>query len=148
MEVGLNDAALSGILGGYQVIDWCVTLLDIEQSEEQSSEVAFENAARVAFYDAMEAAGPVLLQPIMNVEVVSADEHFGAVMADLNARNTVVRETRLRGHDRIIVAEVPLAQMFGYITKLRSLSQGRATATMTPSHYSRVSSKETKELVG
>ena len=148
MEVGLNDAALSGILGGYQVIDWCVTLLDIEQSEEESSEVAFENAARVAFYDAMEAAGPVLLQPIMNVEVVSADEHFGAVMADLNARNTVVRETRLRGHDRIIVAEVPLAQMFGYITKLRSLSQGRATATMTPSHYSRVSSKETKELVG
>jgi elongation factor G len=96
----------------------------------------------------MEAAGPVLLQPIMNVEVVSADEHFGAVMADLNARNTVVRETRLRGQDRIIVAEVPLAQMFGYITKLRSLSQGRATASMTPSHYSRVSSKETKELVG
>ena len=147
-ELGIAEAAQSGVLGGYSVIDWKATLWDGAQSDTDSSEIAFENAARLAFYEAMKAAGPVLLQPIMAVEVVTADDYFGVIMSDLNARKAVVRETALRGSNRVISAEVPLTQMFGYVTKLRSLSQGRATATMAPSHYAPVSPAEMKALVG
>jgi elongation factor G len=148
MDTGVRDAAQSGVLGGYPVIDWKVTFLSVEQHKTDSSEIAFENAARLAFYDAMSRADPVLLQPIMDVEVVTSDEYFGSVMADLNGRSAVVRETRMRGPDRIIAADVPLARMFGYITKLRSLSQGRATSTMAPSHYAPVPEDEMRALVG
>jgi elongation factor G len=148
LETGVVEAAQSGILGGYQVIDWNVTLLEAEQDRTDSSELAFENAGRIAFYEAMAAAGPILLQPIMDVEVVTLDEYFGAVMADLNSRNAVIRETQVRGSHRVIAAHVPLAQMFGYITKLRSLSQGRATSTMSPAYYAAVPAEEMKALVG
>ena len=148
IETGVTDSAHSGVLGGYPVIDWKVTLLGGEQDDTESSEVAFENAARLAFYEAMAKASPVLLQPIMDVEVVTAEEYFGSIMGDLNARKATVRETRMRGPDRVILADVPLGQMFGYITKLRSLSQGRATASMTPSHYAPVSAEESRVLVG
>jgi elongation factor G len=148
MRTGITEAAQSGVLGGYPVIDWKATICHMEQHEVDSSELAFENAARVAFYLAMKAANPVLLQPIMEVEVVTSDEYLGAIMGDLHARKAVVRDTRLRGSSRVISADVPLVQVFGYITKLRSLSQGRATATMSPSHYSPVSPEEMKTLVG
>jgi len=147
-HTGIADAAQSGILGGYAVIDWKVTLVSASTHETDSSELGFENAARLAFYDAMKAAKPVLLQPIMDVEVVTPDDYFGAIMADLNARGANVRDTLMRGNSRVIIADVPLAQMFGYVTKLRSLSQGRATASMEPSHYAPVSAAETKVLVG
>ena len=110
--------------------------------------MAFENAARAAFYEAMKNAEPVLLQPIMEVEVVTSDDYLGVIIADLNARKATVRQTRMRGNDRVISADVPLAEMFGYVTKLRSLSQGRATSTMAPSHYARVPDEEMKALVG
>jgi len=84
----------------------------------------------------------------MDVEIVTADEYFGAIMGDLNTRNAVVRDTVLRGSDHVITAEVPLAMTFGYVTKLRSLSQGRATSSMTPSHYAPVSAEAMKTLVG
>jgi elongation factor G len=84
----------------------------------------------------------------MDVEVVTPDEYFGAIMADLNARGATVRDTLMRGTSRVIIADVSLAQMFGYVTKLRSLSQGRATASMEPSHYAAVPAAETKVLVG
>jgi elongation factor G len=148
MEAGALEAARSGPLGGYPVIDWKVTFLAARQHETDSSELAFEEAARVAFYSAMEVGAARLLQPIMNVEVVTSDTYFGAIMSDLNARKAVVRQTRMRGSDRVITADVPLSHMFGYITALRSLSQGRATASMTPSHYAPVPPKETKALVG
>ncbi|MGD2108370.1 MAG: elongation factor G [Phycisphaerae bacterium] len=147
-ETGVSDAAQSGPLGGYPVIDWKVSLLDAETHDTESSPLAFENAARQAFYEAMAAAAPVLLQPIMDVEVVTAEQYFGAIVSDLNARKAVVRDTRIRGGDRVIAADVPLSQMFGYITKLRSLSQGRATSTMAPSHYAPVSAEEMRVLVG
>jgi elongation factor G len=147
-EAGINDAAQSGVLGGYPVIDWKVTMLSAGWHESESSELAFENAARASFYEAMKAAGPVLLEPIMDVEVVTSDEYFGSIMGDLNARKAVVRNTTLRGADRLISADVTLSQMFGYVTKLRSLSQGRATATMAPSHYAPVSAADMKILVG
>ena len=147
-ELGITEAAQSGILGGYPVIDWKATIVGAVQHETESSEVAFENAARLAYYEAMKAGGPLLLQPIMAVEVVTPDDYFGAIMGDLNARNAVVRNTHMRGINRIIDADVPLSQMFGYVTKLRSLSQGRATASMAPSHYAPVPAAETKALVG
>ena len=130
------------------MIDWKVTLLEAKEQKVDSSELAFENASKAAFYGAMASAEPVLLQPIMAVEVVASNEYFGPIISDLNSRKAVVRETRMRGADRVIAADVPLAQMFGYITKLRSLSQGRATATMTPSHYAPVPSDEMRALVG
>lgn len=147
-EVGICDAAQSGILGGYPVIDWRVRLIAAEAHHPDSSELAFENAARQAFYKAMAAAGPVLLQPIMGVEVVTAEPYFGPIVSDLNGRKAVVRGTRIRGRDRVISADVPLSQMFGYITRLRSLSQGRATSTMAPSHYAPVPADQMRALVG
>jgi elongation factor G len=84
----------------------------------------------------------------MAVEVVTSEEYFGAIMGDLKSRKAVVKDTFVRGDDRVIAASVPLAQMFGYVTRLRSLSQGRATSTMTPSHYDAVAEAEMKALVG
>ncbi|MBI1827155.1 MAG: elongation factor G [Planctomycetes bacterium] len=147
-RTGIIDASHSGALGGYPVIDWKATILGGNQSDLESSEVAFENAGRVAFYEAMKAAGPTLLEPIMEVEVVTVDDYFGTIMSDLNSRRGVVKNTDIRGQNRVIAASVPLAQMFGYVTKLRSLSQGRATASMEPSHYAAVPAAEAKILVG
>ncbi|MBU0718998.1 MAG: elongation factor G [Planctomycetes bacterium] len=148
IEEGLIEAAQSGVLGGYPVIDWEITVIGAEQRERLSSELAFENAARMAFYEATRAGGPLLLEPVMDVEVVTAEEYLGAIMSDLNARNAVVRDARVRGGKRVVSADVPLARMFGYVTRLRSLSQGRANASMSPSHFAPVSPEETKRLVG
>ncbi len=148
LKAGIVSAAQTGILGGYPVIDWMATVLESEVHQVDSSELAFEQAGAIAFCEAMKVAEPVLLEPIMAVEVSTADEYFGAIMNDLNVRNATVKDTRFSGVSRIISAEVPLSQMFGYITKLRSLSQGRATATMEPSHYARMSVEATKALVG
>lgn len=147
-ELGIQEASHSGILGGYPVINWKATILGGQKHDVDSSEIAFENAGRIAFYEAMKLASPILLQPIMNTEIITSDEYFGAIMADLNARNSVIRESVMRGKDRIIQAEVPLSEMFGYVTRLRSLSQGRATASMTPSHYAPVTAEQMKILVG
>ncbi|HNQ22779.1 MAG TPA: elongation factor G [Phycisphaerae bacterium] len=148
IEAGVADAAQSGPLGGYPVIDWRVTVLGGEQHQTDSSELAFESAGRIAFYDAMQKAGPVLLQPIMSVEVTTPDEYLGAIIGDLNGRGAEVRETELRGSERVIRAEVPLAELFGYVTKLRSVSQGRAAASVTPLHYSAVPADVARALVG
>jgi len=148
IERGILDAAQSGVLGGYAVINWRVTILETQEDEADSSELAFENAARIAFYAAMQAGQPVLLEPIMDVEVITPDDYFGSIMADLNTRRASVRDTTVRGQERVILASVPLSQLFGYVTRLRSLSQGRATCSMTPSHYAPVSSVEMKSLVG
>ncbi len=148
METGIRDAAQSGILGGYPVIDWKASIVAAKEHEQNSTEIAFENAARIAFYEGMQAANAVLLQPIMDVEVVTSQEYLGPIIADLNSRKASVRDTQLRGPDRVIFADVPLADMFGYVTKLRSLSQGRATSAMAPSHYAPVPAEATKSLVG
>ncbi|MEK6674959.1 MAG: elongation factor G [Planctomycetota bacterium] len=148
IERGIVDASQSGVLGGYPVIDWTATVVSVHDDEKDSSDVSFENAARTAFYAAMQAAGPVLLEPIMAAEVHTPEDYFGSIMGDLNARKSTVRDTIARNFDRVILADVPLSQTFGYVTRLRSLSQGRATATMTPSHYAPVSASEMKALVG
>ena len=148
IEEGITEAASSGELGGYPVIDWKVTINSAEYREGESSEVAFENAARMAFGAASKAAGPVLLEPIMNVEVVTEESYFGQVVGDLNSRRAEINETLMRGHDRVIHAVVPLREMFGYVTKLRSLTSGRATSTMTPARYAPVPAAEARQLVG
>lgn len=148
VRAGLVDASSSGVLGGYPVIDWRVTIVDGEHRDADSSELAFEAAGRLGFYEAMKAAHPALLEPIMDVQVMTPDEYFGAILGDLNARNAEVRDTSARGTERTIHAYVPLAQMFGYVTKLRSLSQGRASSTMAPSHYAAVSAEAMKAMVG
>ncbi|GIK15113.1 MAG: elongation factor G [Planctomycetota bacterium] len=148
IEEGIRSSALSGELAGYPVIDWKATILAVEHRDGESTPLAFENAARIAFSAAMRNAQPVLLEPIMNVEVVTEETYFGTIVADLNARRAEIQDTLLRGHDRVIKAKVPLREMFGYVTKLRSLSSGRATSTMTPADYAPVPAAEAKQLVG
>ncbi len=138
---GVNDAALGGPLLGYPMIRWKATLLHAEQNEQESTDVAFENAARIAFTKAAETGSPQLMEPIMAVEIRTPDQYFGAINSDLHARRSIITDTEIAGDTRVIQAEVPLAEMFGYTTHLRSLSQGRATASMEPLHYAAVPSQ-------
>ncbi len=112
-----------------------VELVDGSYHEVDSSQIAFEQAGALAFRQACEQAGLALLEPIMRVTVVTPDEFFGAVSGDLASRRGQIIETELRGNVRVITAEVPLSEMFGYTTILRGLTQGRATSTMEPSAY-------------
>ena len=138
VQKGLNSARDSGALAGYPVIDFKVTLVDGGYHDVDSSVLAFEIASRAAFREAMDKAGAVLLEPLMKVEVVTPEEYMGDVIGDLNARRGMVQETEPRGNAQVITAMVPLANMFGYINTLRSMSQGRAQYTMQFDHYERV----------
>ncbi len=139
---GVEDAAVSGIVHGSPVIEWKATLVSAQMSEEESSELAFENAARIAFENAMREGEAVLLEPMMKVQIVTPDESFGAVNSDLGVRHAVITGTDIRGHFRVIDAHVSLRELFGYTTALRSLTQGRASATMEMSHFAPVSGKD------
>ncbi len=132
---GVQGAAQNGVLAGYPVINVKAVLLDGKEHEVDSSPVAFENAGRIAFEEAMRSSEPVLMEPIMRLEVGVPEEYFGAVTGDLNSRRAVVTDAHVHGGRRVIRAQVPLAEMFGYATGLRSLTQGRASWTMEPSHY-------------
>ncbi|MDH5409778.1 MAG: elongation factor G, partial [Alphaproteobacteria bacterium] len=138
VQKGLDSARGSGALAGYPVIDFKVTLVDGGYHDVDSSVLAFEIASRAAFREAMDKAGAVLLEPVMSVEVVTAEEYMGDVIGDLNARRGMVQGTEPRGNAQVITAMVPLANMFGYINTLRSMSQGRAQYTMQFDHYERV----------
>jgi elongation factor G len=138
VQKGLNSARESGALAGYPVIDFKVTLVDGGYHDVDSSVLAFEIAARAAFREAMDKAGAVLLEPLMKVEVVTPEDYMGDVIGDLNARRGMVQETEARGNAQVITAMVPLANMFGYINTLRSMSQGRAQYSMQFDHYERV----------
>ncbi len=132
---GARDAARSGALGSYPLMNVKVTLLEAQEHPEDSSELAFEAAAAMAVQRAVEAAAPVLLEPIMKVEVVTPDEYFGGISGDLMSRRALITNTSLRGKNRVIDADAPLSEMFGYSTELRSRSQGRASYTMEPARY-------------
>ncbi len=138
VQKGLNSARESGALAGYPVIDFKVKLVDGGYHDVDSSVLAFEIAARAAFREAMEKCAAVLLEPLMKVEVVTPEEYMGDVIGDLNARRGMVQETEGRGNAQVITAMVPLANMFGYINTLRSMSQGRAQYSMQFDHYERV----------
>jgi elongation factor G len=139
VERGCREAMESGVLAGYQLVDVGVRLFDAEWDEEASSELAFKVVGAQAFDQAVELAAPVLLEPMMDLEVVTPESYTGEVMGDLNARGAEIREMVSRsGGLQAIRAHAALARMFGYATALRSLTQGRGTFTMEFHHYAEV----------
>ncbi len=138
VEKGLKASTENGVLAGFPVIDLKAELIDGASHDVDSSTLAFEIASRAAFKEGVMKAGPTLLEPIMRVEVVTPDEYMGDVIGDLNSRRGQVTGMDTRGNARVIDAMVPLANMFGYVNTLRSMSQGRAQYTMHFDHYEQV----------
>ncbi|MDC0425498.1 elongation factor G [Pelagibacteraceae bacterium] len=138
VEKGIEGVADSGILAGFPMLDYKVTIIDGLHHDVDSSVLAFEIAGRMGFKEACTKAGLKLLEPIMKVEVVTPEDHMGDVIGDLNSRRGQIGSTDKRGNATVINAMVPLANMFGYVNNLRSMSQGRAQYTMTFDHYEKV----------
>ena len=146
IEAGIREAAEGGILAGYPLVDFRATLVDGSYHEVDSSEMAFKIAGSLAFKEAAARAKPVLLEPMMRIEVVTPEAYMGDVIGDLNARRGQIEGMEPQKADRVIRALVPLAEMSGYATTLRSLSQGRATYSMEPSHYQEVPGSIAEEI--
>ncbi|HPA59066.1 MAG: Elongation factor G, partial [Synergistales bacterium 58_81] len=138
VQRGINETISNGVLGGFPVIGVKISLVDGSFHEVDSSEMAFRIAASMAFKEAMRSANPVLMEPIMEVEVVTPDEYVGDVMGDLSARRGHVEGMEMRGNARIVKSFAPLSEMFGYATDLRSKTSGRASYSMQFSHYEEV----------
>ena len=138
IEAGIREAAESGVLAGYPVIDFKATLVDGSYHEVDSSEMAFKIAASMAFKDGCKKASPVILEPIMKVEVTVPEEYMGDVIGDINSRRGRMEGMEARNGNQIIRGFIPLSEMFGYATDLRSKTQGRGTYAMEPSHYEEV----------
>jgi elongation factor G len=147
IEAGIREALDIGILAGYPMVDVAVVLVDGSAHDVDSSEMAFKIAGSMAFKTACHKASPVLLEPIMKVEVVVPEEYMAAVFGDLNARRSAIQGTESRAGSNVIRVEVPLAQMFGYATDLRSRTQGRATFTMHFSHYAEAPNAIAQEVI-
>ena len=147
VEKGIESVRENGVLAGFPMIDFRVTLFDGAYHDVDSSVMAFEIAARAAFREASREAGAKLLEPIMNVEVVTPDDHMGDVIGDLSSRRGQVRGTETRGNASVISAMVPLANMFGYVNTLRSMTQGRAQYSMTFDHYEQVPQAVSDEVI-
>ena len=147
VEAGVREAAAGGVLAGYPIVDVRVILTDGSFHEVDSSEMAFKIAGSMAFKAACEKGRPVLLEPVMKVEAVTPESYMGDVIGDLNARRGRISTMEQRGPLRIITAEVPLSEMFGYATALRSNTQGRATYTMEFLHYEEVPKNIAETLV-
>ena len=147
VEKGVREASETGVLAGYPMVDLKVSLTDGSYHEVDSSEMAFKIAGSMAFKEACRRATPVLLEPIMQVEVVVPEEYMGAVVGDLNSRRGRVVSMDTRAGSHVIQATVPLATMFGYATDLRSMTQGRATYTMQFSRYEEVPSSIAEEVM-
>ncbi len=138
VEKGLKSSCESGVIVGFPVIDFKATLVDGAHHDVDSSVMAFEIAARAAFREGISQAGPVLLEPMMRVEVVTPEDYMGDIIGDLNSRRGQMGGMEQRGNARVIGAQVPLANMFGYVNTLRSMSQGRAQYSMHFDHYEQV----------
>ncbi len=147
VEKGLNSSRESGVLAGFPVIDFKATLTDGASHDVDSSVLAFEIAARAAFREGIAKAKPVLLEPVMRVEVVTPEEYMGDIIGDLNSRRGSIGSMDSRGNAQVINAMVPLANMFGYVSNLRSMSQGRAQYTMHFDHYEKVPQAVADEVV-
>ncbi len=135
---GLNEATLNGVVGGYPVIDVHVDIVDGSYHDVDSNEMAFKMAAIFALKDGLKKAKPILLEPIMKVENSTPEEFQGDIMGDLNRRRARINGMETKGNLTVINAEVPLAEMFGYATAIRSLSKGRSSYSMEPSHFEQV----------
>ncbi len=146
VQKGLNSAKDTGVIVGFPCIDFKAVLYDGNYHDVDSSALAFEIAARAAFREGIQKSGPVLLEPIMRVEVVTPEDYMGDVIGDLNSRRGQVNGMDQRGNARVVQATVPLANMFGYVNTLRSMSQGRAQFTMHFDHYAQVPAAVAEEV--
>ncbi|MET4806317.1 elongation factor G [Limibacillus sp. MBR-115] len=147
VQHGIETAMVNGVIAGFPVIDFKASLIDGASHDVDSSVMAFEIAARAAFREGVQKAKPTLLEPMMKVEVVTPEEYMGDIIGDLNSRRGNVNSMDQRGNARVLNAMVPLANMFGYVNTLRSMSQGRAQYTMHFDHYERVPQAVADEVV-
>jgi elongation factor G len=147
VEAGIREALDNGVLAGFTMVDVAAVLVDGSYHDVDSNEMAFKIAGSMAFKEACSKAKPVLLEPIMKVEVVVPEEYMAAVFGDLNSRRSAIQGTESRAGSNVIRVEVPLAQMFGYATDLRSRTQGRATFTMHFSHYAELPAALAEEVI-
>ena len=138
IQKGIIEAMENGIVAGYPVVDLKATLYDGTYHDVDSSEIAFKIAGSMAFQNAAKQAKPTILEPIMKVEVTTPDEFMGDIIGDLGAKRSQIQGSQKRGFVTVIIALVPLAELSGYATALRSMSKGRATYYMEPSHYEEV----------
>ena len=148
VQAGIEGAMQSGVLAGYNVVDTKVELYDGSYHEVDSSEMAFKIAGSMAFKNAMDKAAPVLMEPIMKVSVIAPDEYLGDVMGDVTSRRGEIRDMETRPGVTQVNANIPLSNMFGYATDLRSKTQGRGQYVMEPSHYAQVPRNISEEIVG
>jgi elongation factor G len=144
---GVKEAMEKGVLAGYPMVDIKVTLIDGSYHEVDSSEMAFKIAGSLGFKEGVRQANPILLEPLMSIEIITPEEFMGQVVANLTSRRGKTTKVEYRGGTNVIAGEVPLAKMFGYATDLRSLTQGRATFTLQFSHYSPVPSSVSEEIL-
>jgi elongation factor G len=147
VEKGIKEAMETGVLAGYPMVDVKVFLTDGSYHDVDSSEMAFKIAGSMGFKEAVRRAKPVLLEPVMDVEVVTPEEHMGAIVGDLNSRRGRILSMEARGTSQVIRANVPLGQMFGYATEMRSMTQGRATYTMQFARYEEVPTSIAEEIM-
>ncbi len=147
VEKGVREALDGGALAGYPIVDIKVTLMDGSFHEVDSSEMAFKIAGAMALRSGCKKASPTILEPVMKFEVVTPEQYMGDVIGDLNSRRAKIQDMGDRGHLKFVRATVPLAEMFGYATVVRSISQGRASFTMEPSHYEEVPTNVYKAIV-
>ena len=146
VEKGFKSSLANGVVAGFPTIDFKVTLIDGAFHDVDSSVLAFEIAARAAFREGMPKCAPVLLEPIMKVEVVTPEDYTGSVIGDLNSRRGQIQGQDMRGNAVVVNAMVPLASMFGYVNTLRSMSQGRAQYSMQFDHYEQVPTHVADEI--
>jgi elongation factor G len=147
VEQGVKEALDSGVLAGYPVIDVKVELIDGSYHDVDSSEMAFKIAGSMAIKNGMKKSDPVLLEPVMDVEVVTPQDYMGDIIGDLSSRRGKIGGMTDRGDAQVIGASVPLGEMFGYATTLRSLSQGRAVYTMQFAQYVEVPKNAAEEII-
>jgi len=147
IEQGIKEALENGVLAGYPMVDVKVELIYGSYHDVDSSEMAFKIAGSMAYKEAAKRANPVILEPMMNVEVVCPDAYMGDILGDLSSRRGKIGGMTQRGEAQVIAASVPLSEMFGYSTKLRSQSQGRAVYSMEFSHYEEVPKSKAEEII-
>jgi elongation factor G len=147
VEKGVMEAMEKGVLAGYPMVDIKVTLIDGSFHEVDSSEMAFKIAGSIGFKEGARQANPILLEPMMSIEIITPEEFMGQVVSDLNSRRGRTTRVEYRGGTTVVTGEVPLANTFGYVTDLRSLTQGRATFTLQFSHYSPVPQSVSEEIL-
>jgi elongation factor G len=147
IEKGVVEAMEKGVLAGFPMVDVKVTLFDGSYHDVDSSEMAFKIAGSMGFKDGARRANPILLEPLMSIEIITPEEFVGQVVSDLNSRRGKTTRIEYRKGTNVITGEVPLANVFGYVTDLRSLTQGRATFTLQFSHYHPVPSSVSEEIL-